>query len=93
MDDIRFYLEQVQRQNRANEFAASIQQPGHELATMTINAQDIAALALAIQTCTPEQLARWIHYLISYDPADFDDYRADRFTNENDWRADDTSDQ
>lgn len=91
MNEIHNYLEQVRRQNRASEYASSIQQPGRELATMVVDAEDIAALALAIESCTPQQLARWIHHLISYDPVAFDDDRADLFNQDEDWRADDST--
>lgn len=68
------YLEKIRRDARAAEFAESIAKPGRHLYALMIDVQDEAALAIAIERSSPDQVAHWlICYVTGADAFDEDD--------------------
>lgn len=83
-------LRQLHRQQRIDEYMASIQKPGEEVVALTINESDVDALAAAITACTPHQVARWFYEVLNAQTAYFDgDERLWLTDDDNDWRAED----
>ena len=66
-DDItEAYLEKRRRDALASKFAQEIQTPEQNPHRKYIDAEDVQALAIAIERCTPDQVALWIKTLLDW---------------------------
>ncbi len=89
--EMNSYLDQRRRQHRIDEYAASIQQPGEEVAGITVDEHDIealaTALATALETCTPFQVARWFYEVLHVQTTVFNDDERLWPTDDDEWRS------
>jgi hypothetical protein len=81
------YLRQVQRQQRIEEYIASIKNPGDEVVAITIDQNDVAILAAAIGSCTPKQVAHWFCEVLNAQTAYFDGDERFYFAEDDTWRS------
>lgn len=66
-DDIhRAYQEKLRRDALATKFTQEIQKPHRNPHRSHIDGEDVAALAIAIERCSPDQVAQWIKTLLEY---------------------------
>jgi len=61
------YLVKVQRDVRATELLKSIHCPGRVIPDLVISINDVDALAIAFEQCTPDEAARWVALLLTAD--------------------------
>jgi hypothetical protein len=84
------HMRQIYRQQRTDEYTASIRQPGDEVVAITIDQSDVEALGAAIAACTPQQVARWFCEVLNAQTTYFDVNERLWLTNDdNEWRAED----
>jgi len=66
-DDItEAYLEKRRRHALASKFTQEIQTPTQNPHRDHIDGEDVEALAMAIERCTPDQVALWIKTLLDW---------------------------